>query len=328
MANRSRLFDWSLLLFSNMIWGSQFVVYKIVQRQSGPVFAALFPITLATLLLAPIVLRERSRTKIGKAAGRDASDIKQKVPHAFWHFVLIGVAGQVVTQTFVAWGVRYTLASNAALLSLGLPIFTAIMAYLLLGERMTPVRWLSFALALAGVVECSGIRWGQVNLSGSQYLLGNLLLFLAMNASAFYNTYSKKLMRVYSPLEVLFRSYCVVVVVMLPIAILSEPHTFAEIPHFTPVVWLCFFILGFFQYFLAMIAFLSVLTRLEAMQVGLSNYLIPFFGLITAFFVLHEHLTTSMIVGGSLVLASTLMVTIYEGRPVRRRDLGASPMQK
>src|ERR1017187_3909793 len=247
-----------------MIWGSQFVVYKIVQRQSGPVFAALFPITLATLLLAPIVLRERAKTKKGEAAGLDAAAGKQKMPHAFWHFVLIGVAGQVVTQTSVAWGVRYTLASNAALLSLGLPIFTAIMAYLLLGERMTTVRWGSFALAIAGVVECSGIRWGQVNLSSSKYLLGNLLLFLAMNASAFYNTYSKRLMRVYSPLEVLFRSYCVVVVVMLPIAIFSEPRTFAEIPQFTPAVWLCFFILGFFQYFLAMIAFLSVLTRLEA----------------------------------------------------------------
>lgn len=311
-----------------MIWGSQFVVYKIVQRQSGPVFAALFPITFATLLLAPIVLRERSKAKKGDAAGLDAAAGKQKIPHAFWHFVLIGVAGQVVTQTFVAWGVRYTLASNAALLSLGLPILTAIMAYLLLGERMTPVRWGSFALALAGVVECSGISWGQVNLSSSKFLLGNLLLFLAMNASAFYNTYSKRLMRVYSPLEVLFRSYCVVVVVMLPIAIFSEPRTFAEIPHFTPVVWLCFFILGFFQYFLAMIAFLSVLTRLEAMQVGLSNYLIPFFGLITAFVVLHEHMTKPMIFGGSLVLASTLLVTIYEGRPAKRSALGASPVQK
>ena len=249
------------------------------------------------------------------------------MPNAFWHFVLIGVAGQVVTQTFVAWGVRYTLASNAALLGLGLPIFTAIMAYLLLGERMTPVRWWGFALALAGVMECSGISWGQVNLTSSKYLIGNLLLFFAMNASAFYNTYSKRLMRVYSPLEVLFRSYCVVVVVMLPIAIFTEPHTFATIPHFTPVVWLCFFILGFFQYFLAMLAFLSVLTRLDATQAGLSNYLISFFGLITAFVVLHEHLTKSMVFGGLLVLASTLLVTIYEGRRKLPPDPGRSPVQ-
>ena len=306
MANRNRLYDWGLLLFCNMVWGSQFVVYKIVQRQAGPVFAALFPITIATFLLAPIVLRERKKII--------ASVAQPKMPNAFWHFVLIGVAGQVVTQTFVAWGVRYNLASNAALLGLGLPLFTAIMAYVLLGERMTPVRWWGFALALAGVIECSGVMWGQVNLTSSRYLAGNLLLFFAMNASAFYNTYSKRLMRVYSPLEVLFRSYGVVVVVMLPIAIWTEPGTFRNIPHFTSVVWLCFFILAFFQYFLAMLAFLNVLARLDATQAGLSNYLISFFGLLTAFIVLHEHLTKFMIFGGLLVLASTLLVTIEEGR--------------
>jgi drug/metabolite transporter (DMT)-like permease len=289
-----------------MIWGSQFVIYKIVQRQAGPVFAAAFPITIATLLLAPIVLRRRRRTASPDGRSGWGQDILQ--------FILIGVFGQVLAQLFVAWGVRFTLASNAALLALGLPIFTAIMAYLLLGERMTPVRWFGFALAIAGVIECSGIRWGEVDLTGSKYLIGNLMFFIAMNASAFYNVYSKKLMRCYSPLEVLFRSYCVVVVVMLPVAILTEPQTFRNIPNFAPAVWLGFILLAVFQYFLAMLMFLSVLTRLDAMQAGLSNYLITFFGLIVAFLVLHERMTKSMVLGGLLVLASTLLVTIYEGR--------------
>jgi drug/metabolite transporter (DMT)-like permease len=286
-----------------MIWGSQFVVYKVVQRQAGPVFAALFPITLATLLLFPVVWRERRKAARPRPPARRQD---------FFQFILIGVCGQVVAQVFVAWGVRNTLASNAALLALSLPILTAIMAYIFLGERMTPVRWWSFALAIAGVVECSGIRWGEVNLTGSQYLIGNLMFFLALNASAFYNTYSKRLLRHYSPLEVLFRSYCVVVAVMLPIALATDLHTFRNVPNFTLPVWLGFFVLAFFQYFLAMIMFLSVLTRLEASQVGLSNYLISFFGLITAFVVLHERLSKYMIFGGLLVLASTLLVTVFE----------------
>jgi len=102
--------------------------------------------------------------------------------------------------------------------------------------------------------------------------------------------------------------------VVLPVAILTEPHTFRNIPNFTPAVWLGFFLLAFFQYFLAMLMFLSVLTRLDATQAGLSNYLISFFGLIVAFLVLHERLTKFMVFGGLLVLASTLLVTIYEGR--------------
>ena len=54
-SNTNRLYDWGRLLLCNMIWGSQFVVWKIVQRQAGPVFAALFPITIATLLLIPVL---------------------------------------------------------------------------------------------------------------------------------------------------------------------------------------------------------------------------------------------------------------------------------
>ena len=306
MANTNRLRDWGMLLLCNMIWGSQFVIYKIVQRQSGPVFAALLPITIATLLLLPIVRRRRQRTA--------SADGRLSLRGDLFQFILIGVFGQVVTQLFVAWGVRFTLASNAALLPLGLPIFTAIMAYLLLGERMTLVRWCSFALAIVGVIECSGIRWGEVNFTSSKYLIGNLMLFFAMNASAFYNTYSKRLLRRYTPLEVLFRSYCVVVLVMLPVAIITEQPTFRIIPDFTPAVWLGFSLLAFFQYFLAMLMFLSVLTRLDATQVGLSNYLISFFGLVVAFLVLHERLSKFMLLGGLLVLASTLLVTVYEGK--------------
>jgi len=45
--------------------------------------------------------------------------------------------------------------------------------------------------------------------------------------------------------------------------------------------------LALFQYFLSMVIFLNVLTRLDATQAGLSNYLIPFFGVLIAAAVLH-----------------------------------------
>lgn len=57
----TRLRDWALLLVCNLIWASQFVMVKLVQRQMGPVFATFFPMTLATLLLIPIVRHERLR---------------------------------------------------------------------------------------------------------------------------------------------------------------------------------------------------------------------------------------------------------------------------
>jgi drug/metabolite transporter (DMT)-like permease len=92
------------------------------------------------------------------------------------------------------------------------------------------------------------------------------------------------------------------------------------LPGFTLKVWIGLLLLAVFQYFLSMVLFLNVLTRLDATQAALSNYLIPFFGLVIAAIVLRERLTAPMIAGGLLVLASTLLITVYEERKRARSE--------
>jgi drug/metabolite transporter (DMT)-like permease len=303
----ARLRDWTLLLACNLIWSSQFVLVKIVQEQMGPVAATFLPMTLATLLLIPIVWRE------GPLSGRmPARDVVE--------FILIGVLGQVVAQLFITWGVGFSLASNAALIMLALPVSTAVMAYFFLGERMSAVRWASFALAIGGVIECSGVDWKELDLTNRKFLLGNIMIFLSVNGSAFYNVYSKKLLERYSPLKVLLYSYYAVFAFLLPITLYAEPSGFQDLPRFTLKVWIGLLLLALFQYFLSMVLFLNVLTRLDATQAGLSNYLIPFFGLVIAAVVLKERLTPAMVAGGGLVLASTLLITVYEERKRARAE--------
>jgi drug/metabolite transporter (DMT)-like permease len=151
-------------------------------------------------------------------------------------------------------------------------------------------------------------------MTSMKFLMGNLLIFASVNGSAFYNVYSKKLLTRYTPLQVLLYSYYAVIAFLLPITAYMEPDGFRNILHFTPTVWGGLLALAIFQYFLSMVIFLAVLTRLDATQASLSNYLIPFFGVIIAAVVLHERLTVYMILGGLLVLGSTLLVTVYEER--------------
>jgi drug/metabolite transporter (DMT)-like permease len=301
MLHSSRLRDWTLLLVCNLIWASQYVMVKIVQEQMGPVFATFLPVTLATLFLMAIVRRDRWPK------------------HDRFRFFLIGVCGQIPAQLFITWGVGLSLASNAALLALTLPIMTALMAYLILGERMTPLRWVSFALAIAGAIECAGINWKELDFGSLRFMLGSLLIFLAIAGSSFYNVYSKKLLTRYSPLQVQLYSYYAVFICMFPITLCTEPQGFLRLTHFSLKIWLGLIELAVFVYFLSMVLFLNVLTRLDATQAGLSNYLIPFFGLVLAALLLGERLTKFMIAGGILVLASTLMITVYEER-VRSRS--------
>jgi drug/metabolite transporter (DMT)-like permease len=310
-----RLRDWILLLLCNLMWASQFVLVKIVQEQMGPVAATSFPMLIATLLLIPIV-RWESRSQPAKPAS---------VPMADWfRFLLIGVLGQVVAQLFITWGLRFSLASNGALLMLTLPIATTVMAYFLLGETMSRIRWISFALAIAGVIECSGVDWKELDLTRKGYLLGNVLIFISVCGSAFYNVYSKKLLEKYTPLQVLLYSYYFVVVVLMAITVYVEPTAFHQISAYTTKTWIGIALLAVFQYCLSMVIFLTVLTRLDATQASLSNYMIPFFGLVIAALVLHEKLTVFMILGGILVLLSTLLITVYEEHQKKQAESLAS----
>jgi len=298
----SRLADWAMLILCNLIWASQFVLAKLVQEQMGPIFATLLPMTIATACLIPLVRRERRRRS--EPAAIRARDIVS--------FGVIGVFGQVAAQLGVTWGVGLAPASNGALLALTLPIATAVMAYLLLGERMTTVRWVSFALAVAGVLQCSGVELNDLKFAGGRVVTGNVLIMVGVLGSAFYNVYGKKLLHRYTPLEVLLYSYYAVLICLIPLMLYLEPGSIRGMASYGPTVWLGIVLLAALQYFLSMIVFLTVLARLDAVQAGLSNYLIPVFGVVIAASVLGERLTARMTIGGLVVLASTLLVTVYE----------------
>lgn len=309
-----KLRDWSLLLLCNLIWGSQFVLVKLVQDEIGPMFTTAVPMLAATLLLAMVVGWTR-RTPAAQRDGIRGADVVG--------FLIIGILGQVVAQLFATWGTQRSLASNAAVLSLSLPVATALMAFLLLGERMTRVRWLGFALALAGVLVSSGRDLRAADLGDRVYLLGNSMVFLAVLGSAFYNVYSKRLLVRFSPLEVLLGSYVAACLVLVPVAFLVEPEGPARLAALSVRGWTGLALLAVFQYGVSMILFLTVLTRLDATQAAVSNYLIPAFGVVLAALILGERLPPAALVGGALVLASTLLVTVWEDRLNARRNAHA-----
>ena len=142
--------------------------------------------------------------------------------------------------------------------------------------------------------------------------MGKRVGFLSVNGSAFYNVYSKKLLTRYTPLQVLLYSYYALFVFMLPVTLYQEPAGFAKLLHCGPTVWGGLFLLAVLVYALSIVTFLHVLSRLDATQAGLTNYLIPSFGVAIAWAVLGETLTVSMVLGGILALGSTLLATVFD----------------
>lgn len=293
--------SWFFLFACNLMWALQFTCIKLVQDQVGPLFTVWGPSTLAMILLYPIVRAERKHSPPpGKRSSRDV----------FLYLKLV-MFGAFPAQILLTWGTRMSSASDAALLMLTIPVCTAVLAYFLLGEKMTRLRWFSFALAILGVLLCSNFNFGNLNF-GKGYALGNLLIFSGAVGSAFYNSYGKKALERYSPMEMIYYTYVTMFFLITPLFLCQERDVIGRIPQFTLQTWIGLGLLTIFLYFLSMVLFLTALKNMDAIQAGLCNYLITFFGLPIAAIWLGERLTFMAIVGGVLVLASTLAITVWE----------------
>jgi drug/metabolite transporter (DMT)-like permease len=299
---------WALLFACNTMWALQFTSVKLIQDQVGPYFAVFGPMLCATLLLIPFVYKDFG--KGGKI--RSWRDVLV--------FLQLALLGAFPAQVFMTWGAQYSLASNAAIISLSLPVITVIFAFIILKEKMSAIRWISFIIAIIGVILCSMGDVKQVDLN-SKYAIGNILIFISIVGSAYYNVICKKIGERYTEAQLLFYSNIALLVLIFPMVIIFEGDVFQRIPQFTTQTWTGMSMLAFFHNFLSMILFFKALKMLEATQVALSNYLITFMGLPIAAIWLGEELNNGAIIGGVLVLISTLIITVVDYRVSRRQAL-------
>ena len=93
-----------------------------------------------------------------------------------------------------------TTASQAGMIISLLPLITAVVAWRLLGERVSLRGWIGFALAVAGVVWLS--LQSAVDETATAPVLGNFLEGLAMVCAALYTVLARRLSAAYSPLQI------------------------------------------------------------------------------------------------------------------------------
>jgi drug/metabolite transporter (DMT)-like permease len=255
---------------------------------------------LATIFMIPFVYKDVKANK-----KRKLSDLKI--------FVVLALLGIFPAQVLLTIGVQHSTASNAAIISLSLPVVSALLAVVFLKEKMTSLRWISFTIALAGVVLCSLKDVQGTNFS-TEYIIGNMLIFSGILGSAFYNTMCKKIAEHYTEMEMLFYSYIFMVILLIPFVWYYEKDVFTSIPVFTKNTWIGLILLTVFHNFLSMLLFFSALKNLEAIPVAFSNFLLTFFAVPIAAIWLDEKLSLLSIIGGLLVLISTVCITVWEYR--------------
>jgi len=295
--------DWFWIVVANFMWATQVAAIKMIGDRLGAVAIAFIPMILSVGMFLPLLWWENR--KRGAAFHWHWADAR--------HFLVAGIFGQFVIQFSYTLGAQRTLAANAAIITLSIPVLVAIMASLMLQEKFNVVRIASFVMALAGVLLTSLSDIHGANFGQRTYLTGNLLFLVACAASAFYNTYCKFLVdRKYTELEILVYTSVVGCLASIPLFIWLEPLRLSTLRSLDHVAILGILELAFIVYGVAMLLFFYVLQRLDVTQATLGNYMLPFFIGLLAVFVLKESITPVMWIGGVIVLVSTLLVTVYE----------------
>ena len=305
-------YSWGALFACNLMWSLQFTCIKLVQDQVGAFSTVFIPMLLATIFMIPFVYKDVKRNK-----KRKLSDVKI--------FAVLALLGQFPAQVLMTLGTQQSTASNAGIINLTLPVVSALLAVVLLKEKMNAWRWASFLIAIIGVVLVSLKDILSVDFS-MQYLIGNALIFAGVLGSGFYNTMCKKIANDYTEMEMLFYTYVFMVVLLAPLVWFYEGSSLTDVSDFTGNTWIGLILLTVFHNFLSMILFFTALKKLEAIQVALSNFLIAFFALPIAAIWLGEKLSFMAIVGGLLVLISTLAITVWEYSQASPKKLATKPI--
>lgn len=295
--------DWFLVIVVNFMWATQVPVIRLMGDTIGPMNIAFVPMLVSTLMFLPFLWAENRKRK--KSERRTWRDLR--------YFTIPGLIGVFLMQYLYTVGSTMTLASNAGIITLTIPVLVAVFASLLLKEKLNIVRIIGFAIAIVGVLLTSLPDLKGASFSYGSYLTGNLIFLVACACAAFFNTYSKLLVdKNYTELEILV--YCSLVgsIACIPLLIWVEPINISKIIHSGNVIIFGLLELSFIVYGVSMLLFFYILKRMDVTQAILGNYLLPFFIALLGIILLNEKITATMIIGGIIIFAGTLMVTVYE----------------
>jgi drug/metabolite transporter (DMT)-like permease len=305
LASSQKMIDWSLVIIINFMWATQVPVIRVIGDKLGPVTVAFIPMIVSTIIFLPLLWIENKKRNV-KMYWR-WKDIK--------YFIWPGLIGVFLMQYAYTLGSRLTLAANAGIITLTIPVIVAIFASLLLKEKLNIVRIISFMLAIGGVLLTSLSDISGADFKQSQYLGGNLIFLFACCCCGFYNTYCKMLVdKKFTELQILVYSSLVGSIASIPLLIWAEPFHYTTFIRSGTVALLSMVELSVIVYGVSMLLFFYVLKRMDVTQAILGNYLLPFFIAILGILLLNEKITWLMLLGGVIIIISTLMVTVYENK--------------
>lgn len=200
-------------------------------------------------------------------------------------FIACGITGVLINQIFFIKGLSLTTSIHSSLLSLCTPIFITFIAAWLIKESLNWLKIVGLALGVFGAMLL--ILMKDNNHTGSNVLLGDLLVIINAISYAFYLVMVRPLMVNYSAIHVIRWVFTIGGVIMLPI---SAPAFMATNWHsFEFTQWAALFFIAVGATFLAYLFNVYGIGKMGASATGAYIYTQPVFAAIIAIIFAGEH---------------------------------------
>lgn len=292
MNQKRLLLTYGLVFFVTAIWGLNLVIIKVLVEDLPPQTMTAFRIMMAGITALIIIVLGKSFRRLSKKE---------------WIYTLLGMLfGVILHHLLIAIGLTMSDASNASLILALVPLTTAILAVLFLGEQLTKLRIIGFILALTGVFFIQGGSFSNMQLSQ-----GDLILFIAMVVQAISFIFVKKATATLDSKQVTTIMYLAGSIGLLIISFITEPEGVSEMTSASLFTYSLFIVSGIVATGVGYIVFNAAIQKIGAGQTAIFNNFVPFFGLVFSALFLNETITTSQLIGFAFIVSGVLFGTGY-----------------
>jgi drug/metabolite transporter (DMT)-like permease len=284
-----------LAVLAALIWSGNFIVARAVHKDISPVQLSFFRWGTATVLLAPFAVR----TFI-----REWPMLKQHFSWLFW----LSLMGISLFNTFVYVAGHHTSAINLALIgTTSSPIFANILARIFLKEKFGIGKLFGMLTCIAGILLLLS-KGSFQNLLKFHFSEGDAWVLLAALSFAIYNILVRKRPPVISPLNLLFSSFLLGTLLLVPFFIRENIVQ-------APLVWDLqltgvILYLGLGASIISFFIWNKAIQLLGAGRTALFGNLIPIFSSLEAVFILNEEFSFIHVISMVIVLAGLVIANL------------------
>jgi drug/metabolite transporter (DMT)-like permease len=292
--SRSRIAPRAGALVAVVLWGLSFVATKAALREIPPLTLITTRFAMGAVLLLAIVL-----------ARRDAA--ARVPPRREWGWILLlGLVGVTVHQMLQSYALTMTTAVRTGWLIGLTPIWSAILAVMVLKERLGPVAVAGLALGFAGAVlivtrgDLGGASWALPSTRGDLLILASTLNW------AVCTVISREPVRRMGGLTTIAWSILAGWLLLLPFVLAA--HGAEPLARLSPRGWGAVLFLGLGCSGLAYALWYGALEHIEASRISALLYLEPLVTFAAAVALLGEPVGVATVAGWALVLLGVVLV--------------------